>query len=362
MWWIRIGVYSVFLLSGQSAATLLGRLYFERGGNSKWMATLVQTVGFPILIPYYFYVTLISPKPKPTKESQRPSKLLVASIYVALGLIIGADCYLYSVGLMYIPVSTYSLICASQLAFNALFSYFLNSQKFTPFIVNSLFLLTLSSVLLVFGAAGDDESGSRHVSRAQYVIGFACTVGASAGYGLVLSLTQFFIDKVLKRDDFRVVMDMILWPSLVASVATLVGLFASGDWAGLGREMGSFRPGEVSYVMNLAWTAVTWQVYSVGMVGLIIEVSSLFSNVIGVLGLPIVPVFAVLLFGEKMDGVKAVAMVLAVWGFASYAYQNYLEAQGTVVAASRSKRTEKEGESSPEILPTDDRRGGERDQ
>ncbi|PON37345.1 Purine permease [Parasponia andersonii] len=323
--WIRIGVYGFFVLSGQTVATLLGRLYYEKGGKSKWMGTLVQLVGFPVLLPYYF----ISAKRYKTKtndnttiQSKPPSFLVLASIYLVLGLIIAADCYLYSVGLLYLPVSTYSLICASQLAFNAFFSFFLNSQKFTPYIINSLVLLTTSSLLLVFQSDSEDTS---QVSKGKYAIGFVCTIGASAGYGLVLSLTQFFMNRVLKKQTFSVIMDVIVFQSLVASLATLVGLFASSEWASLGKEMNEYELGKVSYVMNLTWTAISWQVFSIGVVGLILEVSSLFSNVISVLGLPLVPVLAVFFFHEKMDGIKAMAMVLAIWGFISYAYQNYLD-------------------------------------
>lgn len=83
--------------------------------------------------------------------------------------------------------------------------------------------------------------------------------------------------------------------------------------------------GEVSYVMTVVWTAILWKVYTVGCVGLIFEVSSLFSNAVCVLGLPIVPVAAVVLFHDEMSGLKGVAMVLAVWGFVSYVYQQYLD-------------------------------------
>ena len=43
------------------------------------------------------------------------------------------------------------------------------------------------------------------------------------------------------------------------------------------------------------------------------------------LGLPVIPVLAVIFFHEKMDGVKAISMVLAIWGFISYFYQHYLD-------------------------------------
>lgn len=313
-------IYTLFLLSGQSVATLLGRLYFDKGGKSKWMGTIVQLVGFPVLLPYYSTAAYKNPTNQVHPKS--PSALKLVAVYVFLGLLVAANSYMYSVGLQYLPVSTYSLICASQLAFNAFFSFFFNSQRFTPYIVNSLVLLTISSILLVFQTDSTDQSD---VSKVKYVIGFICTTGASAGYALLLSLTQFSIQNILKRDTFSVVIDMTVYQSLVATCATLVGLFASGEWKGLKKEMNEFKLGKVSYVMTLTWTAITWQIFSIGAVGLILEVSSLFSNVISVVGLPIIPVLAVIFFHEKLGGVKAIALVLAIWGFVSYVYQQYLD-------------------------------------
>lgn len=206
-WWLKVAVYSFFVLSGQAVATLLGRQYYDKGGSSKWLATLVQLCGFPILMPYYLpFPSTCSKHPNPNGQqadevpqtttglpASSPPLRALAFIYVSIGTIVAADCYMYSVGLQYLPVSTYSLICASQLAFNALFSFFLNSQKFTPFIINSLVLLTISSVLLVFQTGSENPAG---VTKTKYVIGFICTVGASAGYALVLSLIQLSFKKV----------------------------------------------------------------------------------------------------------------------------------------------------------------------
>ncbi|CAL2252149.1 unnamed protein product [Prunus armeniaca] len=324
-WWLKVAIYAFLVIAGQSTATLLGRLYFDKGGDSKWLATVEQLCGFPVLLPYYC-IPAASRNPitkNSTVQFKQPSTLILASVYGSIGLLLALDCYLYSVGLAYLPVSTYSLICASQLAFNALFSFLLNSQKFTPYIVNSLVLLTISSTLLVFqGDSADDPSGG---SKTKYAIGFICTVGASAGYGLVLSLTQLAFKRVIRKETFRVVMDMIVYQSLVATCVILVGLFASGEWKGLKKEMGMYKLGTVSYVMNLVWTAIIWQLFSIGSLGLIFEASSLFSNAISAMGLPVVPILAVIFFHDKMDGIKAMAMVLAIWGFISYAYQHYLD-------------------------------------
>ncbi|KAK1303401.1 putative purine permease 11 [Acorus calamus] len=118
---------------------------------------------------------------------------------------------------------------------------------------------------------------------------------------------------------------MQIYTAFVATSASVVGLFASGEWRTLKGEMEGFEKGKVSYVMILVWTAVAWQVASVGVVGLIFEVSSLFSNVISTLSLPVVPVFAVIFFHDKINGVKVIAMLLAIWGFASYIYQHYID-------------------------------------
>ncbi|XP_021803929.1 purine permease 21-like [Prunus avium] len=322
-WWFLIATYIFFALSGQSAGTLLGRLYFEKGGKSKWIGALVQLVGFPILLPFYFF--LKSKKINPTTKG--PSVLILALVCVTLGLLITGSCFLTSFGLLYLPVSTFSLICASQLGFTALFSFFLNSQKFTPFIINSIVLVTISSTLLVFQANDNSEgtSNTGRVSQGKYAAGFICTVGASAGTGLSLALTQFAFNKVIRKKTYIVVMDVIIYESLVATCAALVGLFASGEWKGLKREMDEFEIGKASYVMILVWTSIAWQVFVIGAVGLIFEVSSLFSNVISALGLPVIQVLAVIVFHDRMHGLKVIAIVVALWGFVSYVYQHYLD-------------------------------------
>ncbi|KAL0549543.1 hypothetical protein IC582_014028 [Cucumis melo] len=326
MKWLKIFVYIIFILLGQAVATLLGRLYFDKGGKSKWLGTLVQVAGFPIFFPYYI---IIATKQKTSTNNisqteQQPTLLKLVMVYLTLGLLLAADCYLLSIGLMYLPVSTYSLISSSQLAFNAIFSFFLNSQKFTPPIINSLVLLTISSTLLVFQTESDGSAYNK-TSKAKYILGFLCTIAGSAGYGLVLSLTQLFFNKVIKSESFKVIVDLIVYRSFVACLAIVVGLFVSGEWRGLKKEMYEFELGKVSYFMTLIWTAIVWKAYAIGCVGLIAEVSSLFSNAVCVLGSPLVPVAAVIIFHDKMSGLKGVAMALAVWGFISYAYQQYLD-------------------------------------
>lgn len=330
--WIEIGFNAVLILVCLSAATLLGELYYREGGKSTWMNSLVQMVGFPILFPI-----LLLKKREENREDEEhmhkntinsnnknPSVWMFLSVYVFLGLLLGGSCILNAVGLLHLPVSTFSLISASQLGFNALFSFFLNSQKITTYIANSIILLTISSILLVFQP--DDSSSTDSSKGKGYVlIGFICTLFGSAGYALLLSATERIFRNVMKKRTLKEVMSVVIWQSFFATCAILIGLFASGEWRWIKTEMNEYKLGEVSYVMTLVWNALAWQIYTIGLLSLIMKVSALFANVITALSVPLIPVLALIFFNEKMSGVKVISMILAIWGFLSYGYQQYLD-------------------------------------
>ncbi|CAN4111917.1 unnamed protein product [Withania somnifera] len=317
--WLLVALNIIFLLVGQAAAVILGRFYYEKGGNSKWMATVVQTAAFPILfIPYLF---ISSPQTHP-EVSNRPSIITVSVVYFVIGVLVAGDNMLYSVGLLYLSASTYSLICATQLVFSAVLSFFLNHQKFTPLIMNSVVVLSLSASLL---AINDDSDKPAGVTKSKYVIGFLITLAASAMYALLLSLMQLSFQKVLKKETFSVVLEMQIYTALLATAVSTVGIFGSGEWKTLQGEMSSFTAGKLAYVMTLVWTAIAWQICSVGVVGLVFVVSSLFSNVISTLSLAITPIASVIILHDKMNSVKIIAMLLALWGFSTYIYQNYID-------------------------------------
>uniref|UniRef100_A0A3Q7HU71 Purine permease n=1 Tax=Solanum lycopersicum TaxID=4081 RepID=A0A3Q7HU71_SOLLC len=315
-----VPVLAVFFFHDKMDATLLGRFYYDEGGNSKWMATFVQSSGFPVLLPLFFLFK--SSKNTAFSSPEKPSGFSLFLIYLFFGLMLAGDNLMYSYGLLYLPVSTYSLICASQLAFNCLFSLLLNAQKFTALILNSVVIVTISAALL---AVHSEPDTSTKLSAGKYAIGFVCTVAASATYALYLSLLELTFKRVIKSETFNTILKMQVYPSFIASCACVVGLYASGEIRHLTAEMNGFNKGEISYLMTLIWTAVLWQICCIGLLGLIFEVSSLFSNVISTLGLPALPVLAVIFFNDKMDGEKIIALLLAVWGFLSYVYQNYLD-------------------------------------
>ncbi|QCD78168.1 Purine permease [Vigna unguiculata] len=197
-------------------------------------------------------------------------------------------------------------------------------------VIHSVLVLVCGSAATLLGRlyyekGGKNDSGSTQISKKKYVIGFIATVCASAGYGLWLSLTQLVFKKVMKRETLKVIMDMIIYTFLVGTCAIIVGLFASGEWKGLKNEMKEYETGKASYLLNLTFTAIFWQLFTIGCLGLTSEVSSLFCNAITVLRVPLVPMLAVIFFHDKMYGIKVISMMLAIWGIISYLYQQYLD-------------------------------------
>nr|XP_043625968.1 probable purine permease 10 [Erigeron canadensis] len=327
-WWLKMATYTLCVLFGQILATLLVRLYYNKGGKNVWLTSLVETIGFPILIPFYLYfkpLTYHQLNTNNNTQNTQPSLWVLSGIYISLGLLQSVTSILYSLGLYYLPLSTFSLISTTQLAFNAFFAFFLNAQKLTPLIINSLVLLTISTVLLVLQSDSEENQVGVSQDQQHLKLGFVVTIVASALYSLGLSLTQLSFQKVLKGETFSIVLNMIIYQSLVASIVTIIALFVSGQWNDLQGEMVSFELGNISYWVIIICVAIAWQIATIGGVGLIFEVSSLFSNVISTLALPIIPVLAVIVFHEKMNGIKVIATVLAIWGFASYVYQHYLD-------------------------------------
>ncbi|KAK7319838.1 hypothetical protein RJT34_04566 [Clitoria ternatea] len=101
--------------------------------------------------------------------------------------------------------------------------------------MSSLVLLTISSILIVFQT---ETAHSTESSEKNQVIGFICSVAASAEYGLLISLKQLALVKVFKRENFKVIIDMNFYESLVATfINILVRLFASGEWDALQKDM-----------------------------------------------------------------------------------------------------------------------------
>lgn len=70
----------------------------------------------------------------------------------------------------------------------------------------------------------------------------------------------------------------------------------------------------------LVWSAIMWQFFFLGAIGVIFCASSLLSGIIIAAFLPVTEVLAVIVYKESFHAEKGVALVLSLWGFVSYFY------------------------------------------
>ncbi|KAF8110243.1 hypothetical protein N665_0086s0080 [Sinapis alba] len=311
----------IILAIGNCGGPLMTRLYFRNGGKRIWFSSFLQTSGCPILLLPLLFSFLIRHRKQQGEEAKTTLFLMKPPLFFAsvlVGLLIGFDNYLYAYGLAYLPVSTSSLIISSQLAFTALFAFFMVKQRFTPFTINAVVLLTLGAGVLALHADGDKLDKETHK---EYINGFLMTVAAAVLYAFVLPLVELTYKKASQRISYTLVLEMQLVLCFVATCFCLVGMLADGDFKELAREAREFKlGGSTYYYVVVVFTAIIWQGFFLGSIGMIFCASSLVSGVLISALLPLTQVLAVLFFREKFQAEKGVSLFLSLWGFVSYFY------------------------------------------
>ncbi|XP_027157563.1 purine permease 3-like isoform X2 [Coffea eugenioides] len=297
----------IMLGLGNCGGPLIQRLYFLKGGKRIWFSCWLLTAGWPFLL----FPLLISYAYRRSKEgpatkvwSVKPRLFLCCAF---IGLLTGVDDYLAAYGVSRLPVSTSALIIATQLAFTAAFAFLLVKQKFTPFIINSIFLLSLGAVVLGFHSSTDRPA---HDSNVQYYIGFFMTLGASALYGFVLPLMELTCKKAKQVITYSLVMEMQL----------VISFFATAFCTAITREAREFELGQSRYYATLVSNAFLWQFFLLGAIGVTFLVSALLSGIVIATLLPVTESLAVLFFHERFPVEKGISLALSLWGFLSYFY------------------------------------------
>ncbi|PIN10597.1 hypothetical protein CDL12_16812 [Handroanthus impetiginosus] len=268
---------------------LVMRLYFIRGGKRIWLACLLQNCGWPIiLIPL---ILAYRHRPITTRFFMKPHVLLAASV---LGVLIGVDNYLYTYGMNKLPVSTVSLIVSTQLIFTSTFCFLIVKQKFTVYSINAVVLLTVGSVLLGIRSNCDRPAGE---SKEEYLSGFLMTLGAAALYGFIMPLVQLTYMKAKQPLTYSLVLQMQL---------------------AMSREANEYELGETKYYLVIVWSAIIWQCFFLGVIGVIFYSSSLLSGIIIAVLLSTAELLAVIFYHEKFQAEKGISLFLSLWGFISY--------------------------------------------
>ncbi|ESQ29642.1 hypothetical protein EUTSA_v10023597mg [Eutrema salsugineum] len=254
-WWISVSLCLFLVLLGDSLVMLLLNFFYVQDNREDydqdlqykgtWTQALIQNAAFPILIPLFFIFP--SPKPNPETNNTRFLSFRLLMLYFALGVLVAAHSKLFALGKLYANYAIFTLISASQLIFTVIFTAIINRFKFNRWIIISI-ILTL--VVYLFG---NPEFGGEPVeAEVSYSKQAWLTFAAVVAFALYLCLFQLGFEKLLVKTKrygnkkvFRMVLEMQICVSFVASVVCLIGLFASGEFKELKGDSERFKKGNI---------------------------------------------------------------------------------------------------------------------
>ncbi|KAI3833679.1 hypothetical protein MKX03_004014 [Papaver bracteatum] len=290
MKWGLLLLGCTFNLLGWIGGPLLLRFYFLHGGSRKWLSSVLQAAGFPIL--FIPLAVLYSQRDRslPNIEFFASRKIL---FYASLiGLTQGIVNFMYFYGLLYFPVSTSSLILTTQLVFTFFISFF-------------------------WVKSGDRPPG---VTNPQYLLGFFMSIDVASIIGTLLVATQVAYAKAMT---YPIVLQFQVCNAFFATLIGIIGGLVSMDFSAMRREASEFDYGAKAYYLVLISNMVVWQLTYIGRVGIIFCTSSLFAGVMNTTILPITQIATVITFYESFTAEKGMSLALTLWGFTSYFYGSY---------------------------------------
>ncbi|KAG8073771.1 hypothetical protein GUJ93_ZPchr0006g41024 [Zizania palustris] len=315
-------IFSACLVLLGAGGPLLLRVYFVHGGNRLWLSATLQLSGWPLLLPP-LCVSLYRSRRHGILNLLLPLRLVGPA--AVLGGLYAVSCFVYGLGSQALPLSTSSLLLATQLAFTAVFAFLFVGLRFTPFSANAVVLLTIGPAVLGVGPSSGKPAGQ---SSKAYWTGFCEAIAAAALAGLVLPLVEVAQAKYGRRTGptakvpppYATVMQMQAVMGAAGTAVCLLGMAIKGDFQAMPKEAAEFGIGTTNYYLVLIWDAVSWQLLNLGIMGLITCASSLLAGIMIAVLLPVSQVLAVIFLHEKFDGTKGIALVLSLWGFVSYLY------------------------------------------
>ncbi|XP_018450527.1 purine permease 14 [Raphanus sativus] len=348
--WPTILLSTILVIVGQTVAKLLENFYYDQINRSEydesrqndgvWTQALLQTVGFPLLLlPFIIIAAKKQHNNQPCHQLHYKS---LTVIYICIGVVMSVQARLSAMGKLEIPFGVFTLIYTTQLLFTPLFARLVNKIKFNRWVVISSALAIATGALTLSSAFG----GEPDEAEENYARGSWAALFAAVCFSLLLCNIQNVFDSyIFKRTEtttarkpsfFASVLEVIVFSSLVATIISAAGLLIAGEQDDLKREMNEFSKGKGAYVMAMVGQAVSWQVYWVGIVGLVFSVSSVLSNVISVVTWPIVSVLVVIFFNfmdDEFDVFKGIALITAVLSAAAYFFRLHKENRDSDVIA-----------------------------
>ncbi|KAF8080442.1 hypothetical protein N665_0944s0007 [Sinapis alba] len=330
--WPTIILCNIFVITGQSIAKIIENFYYgqlppknhnvNRQNDIVWTQSLLQTVGFPLLLPLFILTAKKHNQQQSPTTSDRTSTKYIISFSGLIGILWSNQGRFSAKAKLELPFSVFTLIYTTQLFFTLIFAAFINKLKLNRWIITS-WVLAITTGALTFSSSFTGEPDEAEV---EYRRGSLAALLSSVYFSLLLCVIQ----NVFKRNQpsFVSVYKVLIFSSLVATISSAAGLLIEGEQNHLKREMNGFSKGKSAYVMVMVGQAVSWQVYWVGIVGFVFSVSSVLANVISVITWPVVSVLVVIFFGyvnDEFDVFKGVALITASLSAAAYFYSLHKE-------------------------------------
>ncbi|KAE9608312.1 hypothetical protein Lal_00025817 [Lupinus albus] len=310
-YWILLVISVITMLVAFPASSMLSRVYFSNGGQSKWIISWISVAGWPvtalILLPTY-----LVKKTLPT-----PMTLMLFLSYLFLGFLSAADNLMYAYAYAYLPVSTASLVASTSLVFSSIFGYFIVNNKVNASILNAIVVITAAMAIIALDSSSDTYG---NISQKEHILGIIWDVLGSALHGLLFALSELVFVKLVGRRSFIVVLEQQVMVSLFAFLFTTIGVIVSGGFQGMKSEAESFKGGKSAYELVLIWSAITFQFGVLGGTAVIFLASTLLAGVLNAARTPITSIGGVWLLNDPMSGFKILSLVIAIWGFGSFIY------------------------------------------
>ncbi|GAV79709.1 LOW QUALITY PROTEIN: TPT domain-containing protein, partial [Cephalotus follicularis] len=285
------------LAVGNVGGPLIMRLYFLKGGKEVWISSCLETAGwpfniFPILVSYWYRRRKEGPG---TKLFSITPRLFAACAVV--GILTGLDDFF----LAFLYVNSIAVVSGLVRT--------VKSVRTVCHVVDSWLNRSLRAV-----RAGSEcskrlnRTGPDCEDRRQRL--WYTSTPKAATHKRILKLKWTLTHKTNEVDSNDISVNVIHTRQLFLVLNLLQAI---------PREARKFELGQTEYYVVLVCSAIFWQFFFLGAVGVIFCASSLLSGIIIAALLPVTETLAVLFYHEKFH-VKKVIFILFLWGSVSFFY------------------------------------------